>query len=74
VELSRWRECKVHDFVPIFVGRRVRAQLFEFVRGAESCADCPLELRPPNRSVVMAGPSGLRRLRASSALRWPWSR
>jgi hypothetical protein len=26
-ELSRWQECTVRDFVPIFVGRHVRAQL-----------------------------------------------
>ena len=26
-ELSRWQECRVHDFVPIFVSRHVRAQL-----------------------------------------------
>jgi hypothetical protein len=29
-ELSRWQECTVRDFVPIFVGRRVRAQLLGF--------------------------------------------
>jgi hypothetical protein len=28
-ELSRCRECRIRDFVPIFVGRRVRARLLE---------------------------------------------
>jgi len=26
-ELSHWQECRIHDFVPIFVSRHVRAQL-----------------------------------------------
>ncbi len=26
-ELSRWQECTIRDFVPIFVGRHVRAEL-----------------------------------------------
>jgi hypothetical protein len=32
-ELSRWEECTVQDYVPIFVSRRVRARLGELAPG-----------------------------------------
>jgi hypothetical protein len=34
-EMSQWQECRIRDFVPIFVSRHVRARLLALASGPD---------------------------------------